>query len=138
MKNIIPLISEDLVIRMVRRLKGHDSGQIVTALEKTRLVEGLEIDKIMLRRLVCLMYLPIEEWSSEDRRWEAELDRAQKALMGVYSAKVRLEAIFAQLAVFDKNDDYRRLFLVSVAEMDWDAATTAAWYAFLRGGTPDR
>lgn len=128
------LVPEDLMVRVVRRLKTGGGGDILKALELTGLIERLEIDVPVVRRLVCLVKLPQVEWSGEDLVWIYELARAEKALLGVFSGRVRREAVLVHLVYFNKSDDYRRLYLESVEDLGWGAEFSAVARRFLGQG----
>ena len=87
---------------------------------------------------MCLVKLEPQTWGNTDSRWSLEIIRAEKALMGVYSADVQIEAIFVHLVYFSKNDDYRKLYLESLAKMPWDADLMAAGKSFLLALRPSK
>jgi len=115
------LVPDDLVVRVVRRLKTGEGGDILKALEKTRLIEHLGVNVTVVRRLVCLVKIPEAEWWPGDQVWITELARAEKALLGVWSGKVKEEAVLVHLVHFGKSPDYRRLYLDSLEALGWGA-----------------
>src|SRR3989344_692210 len=117
--NTITLVPVDLVVRVVRRLKMDGGADMLKALEKTRLIEHLGVDVRMVRRLTCLVKLPDAEWTAGDWVWAGELVRADKALLGVWSGRVKPEAVLIHLLYFNKSHDYRRLYLESLEAWGW-------------------
>lgn len=117
---------------MVRRLKTADTAEVVAALERTQIPAGLGIDIATVRRLVCLKFLDPAEWNPADKSWREEMERADKVLLGVYSAAVRPEAVFAQLICFSKGADWQVRYAQSVREMGWETEVVRAAQSLLK------
>jgi hypothetical protein len=98
-------------------MKDKPDTALVRALEKTVALEHLGDVTQTVRRLVCLVRLPVEEWSSTDLRWGGELDAAEKGLLGVWSSRVLPEAVLVHVVFFNKSEDYRKLYWQSVGEL---------------------
>lgn len=121
MKKTMEWVPQDLVVRVVKMVREGGGVKVLERLELTADLPGREgLKTELVRRMIVVCSISDEQLSERDRVWKAELARAEKALLGVWSGRVVEEAVVA-VAVLRAHENRRvmkldltRLFMSNV------------------------
>jgi len=137
-KKVINLVPDDLVVRAVKYMRESGGQAMVAALTKSVGFSDWVMDVELARRMIVLNYLPDTILSERDRVWKRELVAAAKALMGVWSGRLMLEAVAARMAIYIGDlggvpikPEVVALYQQSLGKLDLPGSVIAKLKAFL-------